>query len=70
MPIIILNKYTHRNCTNESKTCRTRFNFFSTIFLAYINFTEINVKMHHEKTPQNFSTGVELVAICSIYVKR
>ena len=39
-------------------------------FVAYINFTEIDVKMYHEKTPQDFSTGVEFIAICLIYVKR
>ena len=39
-------------------------------FFPYINFIEIDVKMRHEITPQDFFTGVEFVAICLIYVKR
>ena len=39
-------------------------------FFPYINFTEIDVKMRHEITPQDFFTGVEFVSICLIYVKR
>ena len=35
-------------------------------FFANINFTEIDVKVCHEKTPQDFSTGVGFVAICLI----
>ena len=30
----------------------------------YTFITEKDVKMRHEKTPQDFSTGVEIVAIC------
>ena len=44
--------------------------FSALYFFAYINFTEIDVKMRHDKIPQDFSTGVEFVAICLIYVKR
>ena len=44
---------------------------FSVLYIfANINFTEIDVIMRHEKTSQEFSTGVEFVAICLIYVKR
>ena len=36
----------------------------------YTFITDIDVKRRHEKTPQDFSTGVEFEAICWIYVKR
>ena len=45
-----------------------RFNFSA---IGTYNFiTEIDVKMRHGKTPQDFSTGVDFVAIFWIYVKR
>ena len=44
--------------------------FSALYFFANINITEIDVKMRHEKSPQDLSTGVEFVAICLIYVKR
>ena len=39
-------------------------NFFSTtLFFAYLNFTEIDVESESRETPQNLSTSVEFVAI-------
>ena len=54
-------------CVIFSNECALIFSVL--YFFAYINVTEIDVRMYHEKTPQDFSTGVEFVAICLVYVK-